>query len=149
MFRITREIAATVRMVDELAQQSGSNGPRWSVLITDRSCIFQAIALLFALAGLFGLPIPIGAADLDEVVLLVGYLVTQGWALAERIFGKTRAVCTQWQAKTREPRRMRLARQCGTRECRADKGFGFDGSDRVDRLQSEADRDISWILWRE
>ena len=98
MFRIIREIAATVRMANDLAQQSGSNGPRWSVFITNRSFILQVIALLFALAGLFGLPIPIGAADLGEIVLLVGYLVTQGWALAERLFGKTRVVWTKEQA---------------------------------------------------
>ena len=98
MFRILREIAATVRMANDLAQQSGSNGPRWSVFITNRSFILQVIALLFALAGLFGLPVPIGAADLGEIVLLVGFLVTQGWALAERLFGKTRVVWTKEQA---------------------------------------------------
>lgn len=97
MFRIIREVSATVAMANQLAAQPGE-GPRWSLFLTNRSFIAQVVALLFAVVGLFGLPLPIGAEEATQIIALIGYLAAQGWALFERLTGKTRTVWNRTQA---------------------------------------------------
>lgn len=97
MFRIIREISATVRMANQIAAQAG-DGPRWSLFITNRSFIAQAVATGFALLAIFGIFLPIGAEEVAEIIGLVGYLIAQGWALAERLMGRTRVVWSRPQA---------------------------------------------------
>ena len=97
MFRIIREISKTVQMANSIAAQAGG-GPRWSLFLTNRSFISQIVATVFALLAIFGIILPIGAADVAEVIGLVGYLIAQGWALAERLMGRTRVVWSRPQA---------------------------------------------------
>ena len=47
MIRIIKEIAETVRIANQIANQAG-DGPRWTLFLTNRSFIAQVIALLFA-----------------------------------------------------------------------------------------------------
>lgn len=98
MIRLIREIAETVRMANQVAAQSGDE-PRWTLFLTNRSFIAQLVALIFALAGMFGLFIPIGAEDVLEIVALVGFLAAQGWALIERLKGSSRVIWTRRQAE--------------------------------------------------
>lgn len=98
MFRIIREISATVKMANDIAAQAG-DGPRWTLFLTNRSFIAQVVALIFALLAIFGVFLPIDAADVAEIIGLVGYLVAQGWSLWERLRGKTRAVWNGDQAR--------------------------------------------------
>ena len=44
MFRIIREISATVKMANDIAAQQG-DGPRWTLFLTNRSFIAQVVAL--------------------------------------------------------------------------------------------------------
>lgn len=97
MFRIIREISATVSMANQIAAQAG-DGPRWSLFLTNRSFIAQVVATVFALAGLFGIFLPIGADEVVEIIALVGFIAAQVWALVERIRGKTKAVWNRRQA---------------------------------------------------
>lgn len=97
MFRLIREISATVTMANQIAAQAG-DGPRWSLFLTNRSFIAQVVALLFASAGLFGLPLPIGAEEATQIIALVGFIAAQGWALAERLAGSTRVIFNRKQA---------------------------------------------------
>lgn len=97
MFRIIREISTTVRMANEIAAQAG-DGPRWSLFLTNRSFIAQVVATAFALAGIFGIFLPFGADEAIEIILIVGFIAAQVWALIERIRGKTRAVWNRRQA---------------------------------------------------
>lgn len=98
MFRIIREIRRTVDMANAIAAQAGE-GPRWTLFLSNRSFIAQAVATLFALLGLFGVFLPIDAADVVEAVALAGFIGGQGWSLIERLRGKTRAVWSKDQAK--------------------------------------------------
>jgi|GEM_PF-5863027 len=97
MFRIIRELSRTVAMANQIAAQTG-DGPRWTLFLTNRSFLAQVIATLFALAGLFGILLPIDAGDVLEIVSALGFLAAQGWALVERVRGKTRAVWSRDQA---------------------------------------------------
>ena len=97
MFRIIREIRATVQMANEIAA-AGGDGPRWTLFLTNRSFIAQVIATLFAALGFFGVFLPVDANTAIEVIAAVGFLGAQGWALVERIGGKTRAVWNREQA---------------------------------------------------
>ena len=93
MFRALREISRTVAMANELAGEK-----RWSLFLTNRSFIAQVVATVFALAGIFGVFIPIDANEIIEIVALVGYLAAQGWALYERVAGKTAVIWNRKQA---------------------------------------------------
>lgn len=97
MFRIIREIRATVEMANQIAA-AGGDGPRWTLFLTNRSFIAQVIATLFAALGLFGVFLPVDANTAIEVIAAVGFLAAQGWALVERVSGKTRAVWNRDQA---------------------------------------------------
>jgi hypothetical protein len=97
MFRIIREVRQTIDMANEIAAQAGE-APRWTLFITNRSFIAQVVATGFALLGLFGVFLPFGAEDIVEMVSLVGFIASQGWALYERFSGKTRAVWNRDQA---------------------------------------------------
>lgn len=97
MFRIIREINETIKMANAIAA-AGGDGPRWSLFLTNRSFIAQVIATAFALLGLFGVFLPVDAETVVEVIGAVGFLAAQGWALVERLRGKTRAVWNKTQA---------------------------------------------------
>lgn len=97
MFRIIREIRATVEMANQIAA-AGGEGPRWTLFLTNRSFIAQVIATLFAALGLFGVFLPVDANTAVEVIAALGFLAAQGWALMERVSGKTRAVWNRDQA---------------------------------------------------
>ncbi len=98
MFRTIREINETIRMANAIAA-AGGEGPRWSLFLKNRSFIAQVIATLFAVAGIFGIILPFDAADVIEIVAAIGFLAAQGWALVERIRGKTRVVWSKDQAE--------------------------------------------------
>ncbi|WP_147391897.1 hypothetical protein [Paracoccus onubensis] len=98
MIRLIKEISATVRMANDLAEQSGSAGPRWSVFLTNRSFIAQVFALIFAALALFGVPLPIPADVAAEAVYGLAFAILSLWALVERLMGKTRTVWTRQQA---------------------------------------------------
>lgn len=97
MFRIIREINETIQMANAIAA-AGGDGPRWSLFLTNRSFIAQVIATLFALLGLFGVFLPVDAETIVEVIGAAGFLAAQGWALVERLNGKTRAIWNKDQA---------------------------------------------------
>lgn len=97
MFRIIREISATVRMANQIAAAAGE-GPRWTLFLTNRSFILQCVATGFALLGMFGVFLPIDAADLAETIGMIGFVAAQAWALFERLRGKTRAIWSPQQA---------------------------------------------------
>lgn len=97
MFRIIREISATVRMANQIAASAGE-GPRWTLFLTNRSFILQCVATAFAMLAMFGVFLPIDAADLAEMIGMVGFVAAQAWALVERLRGQTRAVWSRGQA---------------------------------------------------
>lgn len=102
MLRIIREINATVKLANEIAATAGQ-GPRWTLFVTNRSFIAQVLALIFALAGMIGVPLPFGAEDISELIYLLGFAVAEGWAAFERFTGRTRTVWSREQAlKARE-----------------------------------------------
>lgn len=98
MFRIIRELNSTVKMANQIATQDTGGKPRWSLFLTNRSFIAQVIATVFALLAMVGVFVPFGAEDIIEVVALVGYLVSQAWALIERTRGNTKVVWNPTQA---------------------------------------------------
>lgn len=98
MFRIIREIRQTIDMANAIAAQAGE-GPRWSLFISNRSFIAQVVATGFALLALFGVFLPIGAEEIIELISVVGFIASQGWALYERYFGKTRTIWNKQQAE--------------------------------------------------
>lgn len=98
MFRIIREISATVKMANDIAAQAG-DGPRWTLFLTNRSFIAQVVALIFALLAIFGVFLPVDAADFTEIIGVLGYVAAQVWSLWERMRGKTRAVWNKGQAR--------------------------------------------------
>lgn len=97
MFRIIRQINATIQMANDISA-AGGDGPRWSLFLTNRSFIAQVIATLFAVMGIFGVMLPIEAGDVVEIIAAVGFLGGQAWALYERVRGKTRTVWNTKQA---------------------------------------------------
>lgn len=97
MFRIIREISQTVKMANEIASRAGHE-PRWTLFLTNRSFIAQVIATVFAVAGIFGVFLPVDAGDVVEVIAAVGFLASQGWALVERARGKTAVIWNREQA---------------------------------------------------
>ena len=97
MFRIIREINATIRVANEISRQAGY-GPRWTLFLTNRSFIFQAMATPFALLGLAGIVLPIEASEMTEIVGVIGFLLAQGAVLIERALGKSRVVWNRCQA---------------------------------------------------
>lgn len=78
---------------------AGGRGPRWTLFLTNRSFIAQVVALIFALLEIFGVFLPIDAADMAEIIGLAGYLVAQGWSVWERLRGKTRGIWNGDQAR--------------------------------------------------
>lgn len=98
MIRLIREISATVRMANDIAEQSGSAGPRWTVFLTNRSFIAQVLALVFAALALFGVPLPIPAEVAADAIYGLAFAILSLWALVERLMGKTRTVWTRQQA---------------------------------------------------
>lgn len=109
MFRALREISRTVAMANQLAGEK-----KWTVFLTNRSFIAQVVATLFALAGITGIFIPISAGDVVEIISIVGYLVAQGWAVWERIAGKTSVVWNRRQAAEADALSQALARAGAT-----------------------------------
>lgn len=97
MFRIIREINETIKMANAIAA-AGGDGPRWSLFLTNRSFIAQVIATQFALLDLFGVFLPVDAETIVEVIGAAGFLAAQGWALFERLNGRTRAIWNKDQA---------------------------------------------------
>lgn len=97
MFRILREMRATVDMANQIASAAGDE-PRWTLFLTNRSFIAQCVATLFAALAMFGVLLPVDTDTAVEVVAALGFLGAQGWALVERLRGKTRAVWNVNQA---------------------------------------------------
>lgn len=98
MLRLIKEIADTVKLANSIAADSGSNGPRWSVFVTNRSFIAQLFALVFAALAMFGVPLPIPAEVAADAVYGLAFAAMQLWALVERLMGKTRTVWSKSQA---------------------------------------------------
>lgn len=98
MFRILREISNTVKMANEISS-SVNGGAKWTVFITNRSFVAQVIATLFAVAGIFGIFIPVDSSTIVEVIIAIGFLSSQAWAMFERLKGKTYVVWNKKQAE--------------------------------------------------
>lgn len=96
MLRLIREISETVRLANSIVQDSGGNGPRWSVFLTNRSFVAQVFALIFAALALFGVPLPIPAEVAADAVYGVASAAMMLWAAGERLYGKTRVI---WNRK--------------------------------------------------
>lgn len=98
MIRLIREIAATVRMANNITKQNGSAAPRWSFFLTNRSFIAQVFSLIFAALAIFGIPLPIPAGLAADTVYGITFAIMAIWAAVERLFGKTRVVWSKRQA---------------------------------------------------
>lgn len=98
MFHLIREISETVEMANNLAKQSGSAGPRWSVFFTNRSFLAQVFTLVFMIMAICGVPLPIPAEVAANAVYGVAIALMALWAALERFYGKTRVIWSRQQA---------------------------------------------------
>ena len=98
MIRLIKEISATVRMANDIAEQSGSAGPRWSAFFTNRSFIAQVLSLVFFVLAVIGFPLSISADVAADALYGIICAAMMVWAGAERFYGKTRVIWTKGQA---------------------------------------------------
>ena len=92
-----KDLSKTVDMANEIAAGAGK-GTRWTLFITNRSFIAQVVATVFGLVGVAGVALPFGEDQAVDTVAAVGFLVAQGWAVYERLTGKTSVVWNATQA---------------------------------------------------
>ncbi|RNF34183.1 hypothetical protein [Paracoccus methylarcula] len=99
MLRLFKEISTTVRMANDLAEGSGSAGPRWSVFITNRSFVAQVFTVVFLILAYCGVPLPIPAEVAANAVYGIAITLMALWAVLERLYGKTRVIWSRTQAE--------------------------------------------------
>ncbi|RMC33759.1 hypothetical protein [Paracoccus alkanivorans] len=99
MFNLIREISETVQLANRIANDSGGNGPRWSVFVTNRSFVAQVFTVVFMVLALCGVPLPIPADVAADTAYGIASAVMALWAGAERLLGHTRVIWSRSQAK--------------------------------------------------
>lgn len=98
MFRLIKDINALVVMANTIAAQS-SDGPRWTLFLTNRSFLALALGVLSGVLLLFGIVIPGSPDQWIEIIAAIGVIGGPIWALLERIYGRTRVVWNRKQAE--------------------------------------------------
>ena len=103
MLNAYRNLRALISLANEIAAQNPGDAPRWSLFLTNRSFIALAIAVMLNVLALVGVPL-VGWLEGIAPDVLAGQVVEAVtallalWAMAERIWGKTRVIWNKRQA---------------------------------------------------